>query len=215
MRDVNVTATVLLPPCLAPASLSWQQISGDFRIVRTFSFSLSPRWGICSVLKWSLNTGPQCTVRHDTRDRREKKHAIHHESLRPGRQQRHQAGHLSPCRCFYLPCFVFPDSARPSISQTDPAFLAVSMRFIFSPFIHHSLTLSFQSGLNRIFLSSTSPSHTSPIWLPFCPWRSLHTSNTAFCVCVSVSSHLLYTEYQSPHSSWKEGHGYFKGQFEG
>lgn len=87
--------------------------------------------------------------------------------------------------------------------------------FIFSPFIHHSLTLSFQSGLNRIFLSSTSPSHTSPIWLPFCPWRSLHTSTTAFCVCVSVSSHLLYTEYQSPHSSWKEGHGYFKGQFEG
>lgn len=121
----------------------------------------------------------------------EKKHIIHHESLRPGRQRRHQTRHLSPCRCFYLPCLFFlVDSAHPSISHTDPAFLAVSLRFIFTLFIHHSLTLSFQSGLNPIFLSSTSPSHTSPIWRPVCPWWTLHTRNTVFSVYLCVCPHI-------------------------
>lgn len=88
---------------------------GFFAFARSFSSSPDRCWGIRSVLKWSLNTAPQCTARHDTRDSREKKHTIHHESLRPGRQRRHQAGHLSPCRCFYLPSPFFPRRLCPSI----------------------------------------------------------------------------------------------------
>lgn len=113
-------------------------------LLHTFLFSsLNPGWSIFSVLKWSLNTAPRCTVRHDTWDREGKKHTIHHESLRPGRQRRHQASHLSLCRCFYLPClFSLLPSPTLAVHPFLPPILPSLLFLCISSFLPPSITLS-------------------------------------------------------------------------
>lgn len=100
------------------------------------------------------------------KEEKKKKHVINHKSLRPGRQTHHHAIRLLLFHPFYLSCLHWFHSIHFSLSPLLPSFMFLYILFHLPPSISlspHPFSLAW----------STSPSHTSSIWLPVCPGQVL------------------------------------------
>lgn len=116
-------------------------LRGFFPFARSFSSSPDRCWGIRSVLKWSLNTAPQCTARHDTQDSRGKK--THHPSWKL-KARKAAAPSSRPSLTLSLPLSSRPLFSSPTL-PVHPFLTPILPSLLFpcvSSFLPPSITLS-------------------------------------------------------------------------